>query len=85
MSDFSYQLENPTGGTNWQAGILTAETLMSQKAGDNYNKFVIILTDGNPTFRYSSDGSAVASNYADSTSAFPLAGPILQIIFVFFI
>ena len=67
LSDFSYQLENPTGGTNWQAGILTAETLMSQKAGDNYNKFVIILTDGNPTFRYSSDGSAVASNYADST------------------
>lgn len=67
LSDFSYGLTNPTGGTNWQAGILTAEKLMSQKANDNHKKYVIILTDGNPTFRYSKNGGSVASNYADSS------------------
>ncbi len=67
LEDFNYSLSNVSGGTNWQSGILTAETLMSQKAKDGYKKYVIILTDGNPTFRYSSDGSAVASSYADST------------------
>ncbi len=67
LSSFDYKLKNPTGGTNWQAGILTAETLMSQKLSDGHSKYVIILTDGNPTFRYSSDGSAVASTYADKT------------------
>ncbi len=67
LSDFDYSLGSVTGGTNWQAGIMTAETLMSQKKNDGYKKYVIVLTDGNPTFRYSSNGAAVASTYADST------------------
>ena len=67
LSSFDYSLGSVSGGTNWQAGIMTAESLMSKKANDGYKKYVIFLTDGNPTFRYSSDGSAVASTYADST------------------
>lgn len=51
---FSYTLESSdcNGGTNWQAGIRKGNELMSERIGINSAKYVIFLTDGNPTFRY---------------------------------
>ncbi len=66
--DYEYELSNPTGGTNWQAGILRANELMQEKANDGHKKYVIFLTDGLPTFRYASGQTAVASGYDSGTS-----------------
>ena len=40
LSDFSYTLSNSSGGTNWQAGVYTAESLMKEKVNDGYRKYV---------------------------------------------
>lgn len=66
--DYKYEMSDPTGGTNWQAGILRANELMQEKANDGHKKYVIFLTDGLPTFRYASGQTAVESGYDSGTS-----------------
>ena len=53
--NWSLRTSDCDGGTNWQAGIQEGEDLLSQKANtDTYSsrKYVIFLTDGEPTYRY---------------------------------
>lgn len=54
INRFSFSLKSSdcTGGTNWQAGIRKGEELLSQRANVNSQKYVLFLTDGQPTFRY---------------------------------
>lgn len=42
------------GGTNWEAALTTAKNALSSSATSNKN--VIFMSDGNPTFRNSSNG-----------------------------
>ena len=42
------------GGTNWEAGLSTAEKLVS--SDPNTKNYVIFVSDGNPTFRDSANG-----------------------------
>ncbi len=43
------------GGTNWQAGVREGEKVL-ESGTPGAKKYVIFLTDGNPTFRYNDDG-----------------------------
>lgn len=50
----------PSGGTNWEAGLYEANKLISSRREDALT-FVVFLSDGNPTFRYTkSDWSEVS-------------------------
>lgn len=42
---------NPLGGTNWEAGLYEANQLISPRREDALT-FVVFLSDGDPTFRY---------------------------------
>lgn len=42
---------NPLGGTNWEAGLYEANKLISSRREDALT-FVVFLSDGDPTFRY---------------------------------
>lgn len=42
---------NPLGGTNWEAGLYEANQLISSRREDALT-FVVFLSDGDPTFRY---------------------------------
>lgn len=59
-----WKLENPNGGTNWQAGIKKGEDVL--KTGSGTKKYVVFLTDGNPTFRYNESGKTVGEGNDDS-------------------
>lgn len=50
-SSFDWSLNNVSGGTNWQAGVKTGESMLAKRPADD-RKYVIFITDGNPTFRY---------------------------------
>ena len=66
VESLNYSLNNCSGGTNWQAGISTANKLMEQVKNDGRRKYVIFLTDGEPTGRYGRDGEAVSGTYPES-------------------
>lgn len=51
LDNFNFSLSNVNGGTNWQAGVRKGEEVLAQ-ARDSSKKYVIFLTDGDPTFRY---------------------------------
>lgn len=61
-----WKLKNPTGGTNWQAGIKKGEDVLKTGSGTNNKKYVVFLTDGNPTFRYDSSGYTKGTGSSDS-------------------
>lgn len=54
LNDFTWKLKEPAGGTNWQAGIKMGEEVL--KTGSGTKKYVVFLTDGDPTYRYNSSG-----------------------------
>ena len=55
---------NPSGGTNYQAGLLKANELLG-KARSGATTVVIFVSDGNPTYYYGNDGytEGDGSNY----------------------
>ena len=55
---------NPSGGTNYQAGLLKANELLG-KARSGATTVVIFVSDGNPTYYYGNDGytNGDGSNY----------------------
>lgn len=55
---------NPSGGTNYQAGLLKANDLLG-KARSGATTVVIFVSDGNPTYYYDNDGytEGNGSNY----------------------
>lgn len=64
-----------TGGTNWQAGINKGNQVMAANTSTNTKKYTVFLTDGAPTFRYSSNGGVTTSTaytygtgYSDNNS-----------------
>lgn len=60
LNNFSWELSGCTGGTNWQAGIRKGNTLLSQSENrEKSRKYVIFLTDGEPTYRYLEESSTV--------------------------
>ena len=63
IENLGYSLSNCSGATNWQAGISEANRLMEQVRNDGRKKYVIFLTDGEPTNRYGRDGEAVSGTY----------------------
>lgn len=66
LNSFTWTLDDsPTGGTNWQAGIKQGENVL--KTGSGTKKYVVFLTDGNPTFRYNSSGHTEGTGYSDSS------------------
>lgn len=54
LNSFKWTLDSPSGGTNWQAGIKKGEDIL--KTGSGTKKYVVFLTDGDPTYRYNSSG-----------------------------
>lgn len=51
---------NVGGGTNWEAGLNSANSLNSARAG--VKKYIIFLSDGEPTYRNSSMGTTCSSS-----------------------
>ena len=64
LNSFTWRLNEPSGGTNWQAGIKKGEDVL--KTGSGTKKYVVFLTDGNPTFRYDSSGYTEGNGSSDS-------------------
>lgn len=60
----------PSGGTNWEAGLYEANRLISSRREDALT-FVVFLSDGNPTFRYTnsdwSNGRYSGAGYTQGT------------------
>lgn len=54
LNGFTWELNSPIGGTNWQAGIRKGENILKTRSGTK--KYVVFLTDGNPTYRYNKFG-----------------------------
>lgn len=54
INNFSFSLseDDCEGGTNWQAGVRKGEELLAKRVNVESKKYVLFLTDGNPTFRY---------------------------------
>ena len=65
LNNFNWSLNNPTGGTNWQAGIKKGEEVL--QSGSGTKKYVVFLTDGTPTFRYNSSGYTEGNGSNDSS------------------
>lgn len=60
----NYDTDNQDGGgTNIQAGLLKANELLLNKSGA---KYVVLLSDGVPTFYYDSNGYTVGSGNSDT-------------------
>lgn len=53
------------GGTNWQAGVREGEKVLASGT-PGAKKYVIFLTDGNPTFRYKDDGYTDGDGQTDT-------------------
>ncbi len=51
-ADFDY----PNGGTNLQAGLYEANELLSSITDKNAYKYVVVISDGQPTFYYDNKG-----------------------------
>ena len=70
LDSFSFSLNKAdcTGGTNWQAGIRKGEELLSQRANVNSQKYVLFLTDGQPTFRYYEGSKTITQGTGNSYS-----------------
>lgn len=64
----------PSGGTNWEAGLYEANQLISSRREDALT-FVVFLSDGDPTFRYTDSnwsggwlyGGASGAGYTQGT------------------
>lgn len=54
INEFNFSLNEKgcDGGTNWQAGVRKGEEILAQRSGIKSRKYVLFLTDGEPTFRY---------------------------------
>ena len=63
LNDFKWTLDSPSGGTNWQAGIKKGEDVL--KTGSGTKKYVVFLTDGDPTYRYDSSGYTEGAGDSD--------------------
>lgn len=59
-----WKLKDPSGGTNWQAGIKKGEDIL--KTGSGTKKYVVFLTDGDPTYRYDESGYTEGAGTANS-------------------
>ncbi len=62
-------------GTNYEAGLLLADSLIANDRS-SAKKLVVFLSDGEPTFRYGSDGKTVG--YGDSYSPANLTNAVTQ-------
>lgn len=61
MTDINDVLSNgPTGGTNWEAGLKAANAL---KPTTGAKKYIIFISDGQPTYRLSSMGCSAISSF----------------------
>ena len=47
---------SPIGGTNLQAGLIKANELLSSVADEKAQKYVVVISDGQPTFYYKDNG-----------------------------
>ena len=47
---------SPIGGTNLQAGLIKANELLSSVADEKARKYVVVISDGQPTFYYKDNG-----------------------------
>ena len=56
----------PSGGTNWEAGLYEANQLISSRREDALT-FVVFLSDGNPTFRYTDSDYSLGAGYTQGT------------------
>ncbi|MDD2493592.1 MAG: VWA domain-containing protein [Tissierellia bacterium] len=57
-----------TGGTNIQSGIALAQQMLSNGTGEN--KYIVVLSDGQPTFSYKAT-AATATSAADLALNYP--------------
>lgn len=56
------------GGTNWQNGMILADEMLSNAANDGNTKYVIFISDGEPTYRYQSY-SQIANGHGSEVGA----------------
>lgn len=54
------------GGTNWEAGLYEAKKLLNSRRNDALT-FVVFLSDGNPTFRYTTSDYRYGAGYTQGT------------------
>lgn len=67
-NSFDWSLSSPDGGTNWQAGIRTGEEMLHSRPAD-HRKYVVFLTDGDPTYRYDiGDETTVGDGNSDDSN-----------------
>lgn len=59
---------NPLGGTNWEAGLYEANQLISSRREDALT-FVVFLSDGDPTFRYTDSDWSGGWRYGGASGA----------------
>ncbi len=57
--------QSTSGGTNWQAGVKKGEEVLASSEHKNSSKYVIFLTDGEPTYRYNESGYTKGNGLSD--------------------
>lgn len=70
LSDFNVTL-SPNGGTNWQAGVRRGAEVLQGRSGNK--KYVIFVTDGNPTFRYTTQNGGLKTQGDGSSDSYNLS------------
>ena len=65
--NFALNADDCDGGTNWQAGVRMGENLLSSRPAEN-RKYVLFLTDGDPTFRYKEGSGTITQGQGNADS-----------------
>ena len=60
---------DPSGGTNWEAGLIEAGKLLDD-ARTNANKYVVFISDGNAGYYYEENGVTAGSSNGYNQTAF---------------
>jgi uncharacterized protein YegL len=64
-----------TGGTNWEAALKNAKSLLDGDTGDGVQKYIVFLSDGNPTYRVSDGVGYKRSGRWPRYSYYPVTNP----------
>lgn len=64
------QPPDPVGGTNWEAALAQANKLSSGRQG--VKKYIIFLSDGDPTYRITSFGACYSQDWSGGGVATPI-------------
>lgn len=66
------RIQQPSGGTNWEAGLREASELLDT-ARDDASKYVVFVSDGDPTYYYNSSGLTTGNGGSYDPTAYSQA------------